>query len=789
VEGRRISHYRILRRLGAGGMGEVYAAEDERLRREVAIKFIRSGGAADESARRRFEREAQAASSLNHPNICTIFEINDYEGQPFLVMELLDGQDLRRECAAGPLEIAKVVKLGVDIADALDAAHGRGITHRDIKPANIFITNRGDAKVLDFGLAKLEAKDTQLSETLSLSVSVPGSVVGTVAYMSPEQARGEALDARTDLFSLGAVLYEMVGGKPAFDGTTPAVVFNAILTVAPSPLSRIRPDVPPKLESIIGRALEKERELRYQSAGEMKTELKRLQRELEADKVSSPPASKAMRARVPSAWLSAALVFAILASGLGWLFTKSRAKSTRALSHPVTVAVLPFQNAAADTSLDYLSTALPDEVITTLSYAPTLSVRPFSMSQRFGGSSFDPHRAGRELKVADVVTGHFLRPAGRLGVTLEVMDIDKDEVVWSGSVEAASNDMLALRQQMTSELQKGLLPALGVSSVELSRTKPKSQEAYESYLRSQDGAYWNMARNKDAIAILEKSVALDPGYAPAWLALGLHYSDEADFGSGGEEMYNKTVAALQRAHQLDPDLLAASSWLIETRSFYEDLTPSFAQIQELARKRPRSASVHYVFSEVLRAAGALNQAARECETVRQLDAEFPTGACVVVYVHKGDFIKARQEIDRSPGDFSTMMLGQILLREGRVEEALPKLKSIPAGLGYELIRDCWPDSSTARCVATAKQSEASFRTITFSDAWYFGAGLLSFVDKKEGAIRLLKSATEHSLCVYPSVDSDRLFDKIRNSGEFRTARQEGIECEKRFAPYARIQIP
>ena len=351
-----------------------------------------------EDARRRFEREAQAACTLNHPNICTIFEINDYQGQPFLVMELLEGQDLRRMCAAGPIEISTLVKLGIEIADALEAAHGRGITHRDIKPANIFVTERGDAKVLDFGLAKLEAKDAQLSETLSASLSVPGSVVGTIAYMSPEQARGEPLDARTDLFSLGAVLYEMAAGKPAFDGSTSAVIFSAILTATPAGLSWIRPDVPSQLESIIGRALEKDRERRYQKACEMKADLKTLQRDFESGTVLSPAARKIIPVRGRSTRITAALAFLILAGGLGWLFTKLKAKDTPALSRRVTVAVLPFQNSSEDTSLDYLSTALPDEVITTLNYAPTLSVPPFSMSQRFTGSSFDPHRAGQGAK-------------------------------------------------------------------------------------------------------------------------------------------------------------------------------------------------------------------------------------------------------------------------------------------------------------------------------------------------------------------------------------------------------
>jgi DNA-binding winged helix-turn-helix (wHTH) protein/TolB-like protein len=518
------------------------------------------------------------------------------------------------------------------------------------------------------------------------------------------------------------------------------------------------------------------------------TDLESLQPDLEPGSDQRPTGPGLGQRRRQTAWIGGGLVLAVIAGLIGWYLAKPKIRNTTELSRRTTIAVLPFQNASKDASLDYLSTALPDEVITTLSYAPTLNIRPFSMSQQFTPEKSDPHQAGRQLRASQVVTGRFRRQGDRVGVTLEATDVANDEIVWHGSVDVTSKDVLMLRQELTTALQKGLLPALGVSNVELSRTKPKNQEAYESYLRSQDSASWSTTLNKDAITMLEKSVALDPGYAPAWLALGLHYSNDSDFGSGGEAMYNKTVAALQRAHQLDPDLLTASTMLIERRAFYEDLTASFAQIQELARRRPHTAGVHSVFSEVLRAAGAPEQAARQCEIVHQLDPEFPSGNCIVLYVHTGDYAKARQEIDRSPGDFSTMMLGQVLLREGKVEEALPKLKSIPAGMGYELIRDCWPDSSTAICATTARQSEASFRTITFSDAWYFGAALLAFVDKKDNAIRLLRAATEHSLCVYPSVDSDPLFDKIRNSAEFQAARQAGIQCQQKFASYAKVEV-
>jgi TolB-like protein/tetratricopeptide (TPR) repeat protein len=496
-----------------------------------------------------------------------------------------------------------------------------------------------------------------------------------------------------------------------------------------------------------------------------------------------------LRLHPNSMWFGAALSLAVITGAMALLLTRSKApRRSEGFSRQTTVAVLPFQNVAKDSDMEYLSTALPDEVITTLSYTPTLSVRPFSMSQQFSAENLDPQRVGGQMRVGRVITGRFHRQGDRVSVTLEATDVANDEIVWHGSVDVASRDVLTLREELTTALQKGLLPALGVSNVELSRTKPKDQEAYALYLRSQNGPYWTVARNKEAIAMLEKSVALDPGYAPAWLALGLHYSTEADFGKGGEEMYNKTVAALQRAHQLDSDLLAASTMLIERRAFYEDLASSFTQIQELARKRPRTPWVHEIFSEVLRAAGAPERAARECEIVRQLDPEFYTASCVVLYVHMGAFVKAREGINRTPGDFNTMMLGQILLREGRVEEALPKLMTIPGGMQRELIRDCWPDSSTEKCAITARQSEASFRAITFSDAWYFGAALQAFLNKKDSAIRLLQAATEHDLCVYPFVDSDPLFDKIRGSPEFKRVRQAGIDCQKRFAPYTAIQI-
>jgi tetratricopeptide (TPR) repeat protein len=417
-----------------------------------------------------------------------------------------------------------------------------------------------------------------------------------------------------------------------------------------------------------------------------------------------------------------------------------------------------------------------------------LSVRPFSISQQFTSQNSDPHQAGQQLQVSDVVTGHYLRRSDRLTVTLEAMDIVKDEMVWRASIEVGVNEMLRLRDELTSALQKGLLPSLGVSGGELSVTKPKSPEAYELYLRSQDSAYWNFAHNKDGIALLERSLAIDPGYAPAWLALGVHYYHDADMATGDQETFSKCIAAFERAHQLDPNLLIASTWLIGTRRVYGDLAVSFMQVQELARKRPRRAEVHLLFAELLRSAGALEQGARECEITHQLDPDLWTD-CFVLYIHMGDLVRARHEIDRSSGEFSSFILGHILLREGRVEEALPRLKMIPMGISnYELVGDCLSDPSTPKCLATAERTEKGFLTVPDPDAWYFGAALFAFVGRGDAAIRLLDADIRHSFCFYPAVDHDPLFDKIRGSAEFKTKREAGIECKKRFAPYTKIQI-
>ncbi|TAK16045.1 MAG: tetratricopeptide repeat protein [Acidobacteria bacterium] len=586
--GKRVSHYDVLRSLGSGGMGVVYEAQDTRLDRRVAVKFLPPDLGRDAQTLERFQREARAASALNHPNICTVFAIEQHDGEHFIVMELLDGESLAAALTRQRFEMLPLVDTAIQIADALESAHAKGIVHRDIKPANIFINARGQVKILDFGLAKMDlsrakagSEGASIDETRAANdLTSPGAALGTVAYMSPEQARGHLTDARTDLFSLGTVLYQMAAGVLPFQGATTAVVFDAILNRDPVPVMQLAGHLSPDFGRLVDKALEKDRNMRYQTATELKTDLIRLKRDLDSGRARAADGKSVARET----------------GDRGSGSTKAAERS---------IAVLYLENLSGLKEDEYFRDGITEDIITELSKIKGMQIFPRPTVLAYRDKSVTPQQVGRELNAAYVLGGSLRRAGNRLRINMQLMDARTDFPLWSERYDRELADIFEVQDEIARKIAEALRITLTPQEQQAIAAKPtENLQAYDLYLRGKSHARRVTRQDLEfGLQMFEGAVALDPEFAQPYAGIAnvcaqYHYHYQSD----GQWM-ERAVKAAERAAQLKPDepeVLVAQAWIAYARNNYEEAIKCARRAIE---RKSDSDGAYYVLGRALFAAG------------------------------------------------------------------------------------------------------------------------------------------------------------------------------------------
>ncbi len=763
--GKTILHYRILEKIGQGGMGVVYLAEDKNLGRKVAIKFLPHHISPNTEEKERFKIEAQTAASLNHPNVSTIYSIEEVDNNAFIVMEYIEGSELKDKIKTGPIPAEEAINIAIQIAEGLKAAHNKGIIHRDIKSSNVMITGDGNVKVMDFGLAEICGG----SEPANLN-----STVGTAAYMSPEQVKGERLDHRTDIWSFGVVLYEMIAGKLPFVGDYEQAISYSIVNEIQKPISSHREDVPKELIIIIRKCLSKNPDERYSNVDELLSELNSLREKPISGKLSGKYIERQTNSKPKILAVTGIILLFIAASLMIWNFLgENKSENNLADKAVKKIAVLPFTNINNDAEVNFLSFALADQIINSLAYIKELLVRPSSSIRPYQNKAIDPEEIANKLNVDYILSGSYLKESDEIRLTLQLIDVHTNDLVWHDRIEVKYENAFKLQDIVSQKVVKGLKVKFSPDQAAIkSKEIPVDPLAYEYFLRAVSSPITNEG-NQMAIDLLAKSLQIDSNFAPAYTELGNRYHTLATYNPGERNKLKDAETIYKKALSINNLSLGA---LGNLASLYTETGKSAEAVELIKRAlsiNPNNAETHFWLGYIYRYTGQLDKAAEEMETAVKLDPSNARFRSIgATYLYQKRYNKAIQSLNHyKESPYSLAFKGQVYLRMNEIDSARKYFEKVirferenTLGMWSKAMLD-YINGNRTEGLKAIKSLENS--NVFDAEQFYNYANLYGLYGKNKDCLRLLKRAIDGGFYCYPFMQTDSFLDPVRNDRKFQ----------------------